>query len=151
MTLHWHRMTARERDVAVATLVILVMGSEPFVLAPDEKWSNEDGTPDGFGDAINRHGGLSIRWPLLPEFSTSPTDCALVIEAMRAKGIAVELYNGQAETPGEWVCVFSGEGVRAQADADTMPECVAIAALRALGVTVETEGILVNNEQLEKP
>lgn len=72
--------------------------------------------------------------------TTCPKDCTRVIEAMRAKGYVVRLENG---LDGTWEATFYKPNATAYSSSDknyaaanTMPEAVALAALRAVGVEV---------------
>src|SRR5688572_22943744 len=143
MTLQWHRMTARNRREAVH---VHVMGKE---LPTDEQMIGEAihvwrTQPDArsfqtFGGfmALPVPGDAPTVEPYTVDYLNCHQSCALVIEAMRARGLSVWLSNNS----GKWVCAFTTPNdptePSADAVADTMPEAVALCALRAVGVTVE--------------
>lgn len=127
--LAWHRMTTRERDSAVA-LHIFPDRWPPKKLIKS-KWVNEDGTPDGWGD-WEAAPGCRGNWPL-PAFTTAPQACAQVKAKFAYYIIAKRLSDGTIR------CELAKDGIGGWARASTEEEAVAIAALRACGVTVETD------------
>lgn len=134
----WHRMTARERDAAVGVHVLgMRQVSDEYYWPPAHviEWAEKQGC-------------AGVGYMRLPEFTTNPEACAQVIKAMQARGFSVGCW---------W---FSGGGIRAGfansafppdrdigsetdgtffASGNTMPEVVSLCALRACGVTVETD------------
>lgn len=144
-------MSARERDALIAEHV---MGRElptrdEMVAEARRVWETQ---PDCLsfhtlgGFFARKTDGLYIETqPACPRYTTDAKDCASVIEAMRERGFVVRLDNG---LDGTWEATFyKPETVEEEnaispefyAPSDTMPECVSIAALRAVGITVETE------------
>lgn len=129
--LAWHRMTTRERDAAVA-LHIFPDRWPPKKLIKS-KWVNEDGTPDGWGD-WEAAPGCRGNWPL-PAFTTAPQACAQV----KAKFAYWMLTRAKEHEKGEFTANMFALGRYWGATASTEEEAVGIAALRACGITVETD------------
>lgn len=133
--LKWDEMSAVQKNAAVAEHVMGWKWTPPKVKLGmrwrDDMFWRIPGTDIPASGVEEMEVTLSGDY----DFCVTPQGCALVIEAMRAKGKSVVIENALS---GKWKATFLA--VNVNAIAGSMPEAVAIASLRAAGIEVVTEG-----------
>lgn len=120
----WSELGARARDVCVERRIF------GTAIRENDACRNLHWT-----DSIKPNGGrMSAR---VPRYSMDIAAAWAVVENLEAEGLTVE-YRTYGPTAQRRVTVSDGGTIQGYANADTAPEAICIAALRAVGVEVGT-------------